>query len=324
MAKCAARFIASVFLAAGIASIAGAQEFPSQPITLVVPFGAGGITDQTARLVAEKVTESTGQPVIIDNRPGGGGSIGAVYVKNAKPDGYTLFLAGHGSFAVNLALHSKWPIDPIKDFEPITTLIEFPMVLTVPFNSPVKTAAELVALAKAKPGTLAFASQGVGFGGHLMAEMLKSRTGIDVVHVPYKGTSHAIPDVLAGRVDFIFDGIPGMGPLINQKKLRGLALTDSKRAQLLSDTPTMAEAGFSGFEFISWFGLAAPAGTPKPVIDKLNTEITKALRHPDTVKRLAQIGVDVAPSSPAEFATRIATDIERLGKVARDAGVKVD
>jgi len=301
-----------------------AQDFPTRPITIVVPFPAGGISDQGSRIIAQKAAESLGQPVIIDNRGGAGGNIGAVAVKNAPADGYTLYLASVGSHAINQSLYGKLPFDPVKDFAPITLMFEFPHVLAVPLTSPAKSVRELVDLAKTRPGGLTFASQGVGAGGHLLAEMFMVSTGIKAAHVPYRGSAQALPDLVAGRVDFFFDGIPGAGPLAKEGKVRALAAAASKRSEMLPDVPTMAEAGYPGIELSAWFGLVAPAGTPQPVIDRLNAEFNKALKNADVIDKLSQNGARVLPSLPADFAALIASDTERLGKVVRLSGAKVD
>ncbi|MBX9842221.1 MAG: tripartite tricarboxylate transporter substrate binding protein [Xanthobacteraceae bacterium] len=303
---------------------AAAQDFPVRPITIVVPFPAGGISDQGTRIVAQKASESLGQPVVIDNRGGAGGNIGAVAVKNAPADGYTLYLANVGSHAINQSLYSKLPFDPIRDFAPVIALFEFPHVLAVPLASPAKSVRELVDLAKARPGGLAFASQGIGAGGHLLAEMFMASTGIRATHVPYRGSVHALPDLVAGRVDFMFDGIPGTGPLVKEGRVRALAAAAGKRPDMLPDLPTMAEAGYPGIELSAWFGLAAPAGTPKPVIDRLNAEFTKALKSADVMEKLSQTGARLLPGSPADFAVLMASDTERLGNIVKVSGVKID
>lgn len=313
--------LTTLVLAAGIAS-AAAQDFPSKPITIVVPFPPGGVADQATRLVAAKVSDSIGQPVVIDNRPGGGGQVGAMVVKQAKPDGYTLFLANIGSHAINQSLYAKLSYDPVKDFSPVTEIFSMSHVLAVPKNSPAKTPADLVALSKAKP--LSFASQGIGSGGHLLGEMFKSGTGSNVVHVPYKGTAQILPDLLAGRLDLIFDGIPGSGPLVRDGNLKGLAVTDSKRSAMLPDVPTMAEAGFPGYELSAWFGIAAPANTPAPVINKLNAEFIKALKHPDVVARMTEFGVNIIGNSPEEFAAVMASETTRLGQVVKASGARAE
>lgn len=301
-----------------------AQNFPTRPITLVVPFPAGGPADIGTRAVAQQVAESMGRPVLVENRAGAGGQIGANVVKVAAPDGYTLFLANIGTHAINRTLYANLQYDPVKDFAPVSLMFSLPHVLVVNPESPIKTVADLVGAAKAQPGKLSFASQGVGSGGHLLGEMLKHRTGIDVVHVPYRGTAHALPDLLGGRVQFFFDGIPGAGPLVAEGKLRGLAITDKARADMLPNVPTMTEAGFPDYELSAWFGLAVPAGTPKEVIAKLHTEVAKAIAHPDVQRRFAQFGIKGIGSSPEEFAAVIETDTVRLGEIVKISGARAD
>jgi len=318
------KMLGGAILLAGFAAGAQAQQFPTRPITIVVPFPAGGIADQAVRMAAQKVTDNTGWAVVVDNRGGGGGQIGAGAVKASQPDGHTLFLANIGTHAINQSLYSKLTYDPVKDFVPVSLLFSFTHVLAVNTDSPYKTVADLVQAAKEKPGTISFASQGIGSGGHLLAELLKSKTKIDVVHVPYRGTAQALPDLLSGRVQFFFDGIPGSGPLAADGKLRALAVTDKLRAPMLPDVPTMAEAGFPGFELNAWFGLAAPAGTPRPIVDKLNAEFVKAMKSPEVTQKLNELGVNVVASSPEEFASVMAQDTNVLGRVVKESGAHVD
>jgi tripartite-type tricarboxylate transporter receptor subunit TctC len=316
--------LAGAALLASLAPTVQAQQFPSRPITIVVPFPAGGIADQAVRMAAQKVTDDTGWAVVVDNRGGGGGQIGAGAVKASQPDGQTLFLANIGTHAINQSLYSKLTYDPVKDFVPVSLLFSFTHVLAVNADSPYRTVADLVQAAKDKPGTISFASQGIGSGGHLLAELLKSKTKIDVVHVPYRGTAQALPDLLSGRVQFFFDGIPGSGPLAAEGKLRALAVTDKTRAPMLPNVPTMAEAGYPGFELNAWFGLAAPVGTPRPIVDKINAAFAKAMKSPELVQKLNELGVKVVASSPEEFASVMAQDTNVLGQVVKESGAHVD
>lgn len=301
-----------------------AQAFPSRPITIVVPFPPGGVTDQTSRLVGQKISESTGQTVIIDNRPGAGGQIGANVVKQARPDGYTLFVANIGSHAINQTLYNKLSYDPIKDFDPITCMIITPQIVVVPPASPNKSIAELIAYAKANPGKVTYASQSVGSGGHIAGEVFKSKDNLDILHVPYKGSAPALTDIMAGRVDFLVDAFLTAYPLIKDGRIRALAITADRRSPLLPDLPTMQELGYNGYDVIPWFGIAAPAGTPRPIIEKLHAEFVKALRHPDIVKRLAEVGVDVVANTPEEFAAMIKSETARWGEVVKASGARVD
>jgi tripartite-type tricarboxylate transporter receptor subunit TctC len=308
--------------AALLVTAAHAQTFPTKAITLVVPFPPGGVTDPFARVVGPKVAESIGQQILIENKPGAGGQIAAEQVKNAKPDGYTLLMGHAGTHAVNSALYSKLTYDPVKDFAPITTMISTKHILVVPANSPAKNVSELVALARQK--NLTYASQGVGAGGHLLAEMLSTRTGIKMTHVPYKGSAPALQDVIESRVDLFFDAPITSGPHIRSGKLHLLAIASPNRAPQFPDAPTMAEAGYPGIELDFWFALYAPAGTPQPVVTRLNQEFVKAMRADDVTKFFGGLGLDVVTSTPAELAKLGAADTVRLGQIVRDSGAKAD
>ena len=299
-----------------------AQVFPNRAITLIVPFPPGGVTDPFARYVGPKVTESIGQQIVIENKPGAAGIIAAELVKNAAPDGYTLLMGHGGTHAVNSSLYSKLPYDPVKDFAPITAMISTKHMLVVPADSPARTVTELVAHAKTKK--LSYASQSVGAGGHLLGEMLKARTGIDMTHVPYKGSAPALQDLLAGRIDLFFDAPISSGPHVRSGKLRALAMASPKRATQFADVATMAEAGFAGIELDFWFALYAPGATPAAIVNRLNTEFVKAMQSADVSKRFGDLGLDVFTSTPAELAKLALDDTARLGKVVRDAGVKAD
>jgi tripartite-type tricarboxylate transporter receptor subunit TctC len=301
-----------------------AQSFPSRPITLIVPFPAGGPADIGARAVMQRVSESVGQPVLVENRGGGGGQVAAAAVKPAAPDGYTLFLANIGTHAINQTLYAKLTYDPVADFTPVSLMFSLTHVLVVNPESAITSVSDLVRQAKEQPGKLTFASQGVGSGGHLLGEMLKFRNGIDVVHVPYRGTAHALPDLLGGRVTFFFDGMPGAGPLVAGGKLRGLAVTDGARAAMIPNVPTMAEAGFPNYELSAWFGVAAPAGTPRAVVDKLHAEIVKAARHPETQAKFQQFGIKAVANTPEEFAKVMREDTARLGEIVKASGARAE
>ena len=312
-------------LVAAIAPTAAfAQTFPSRPITLIVPFPAGGPADIGARAVMQRVSESIGQPVLVENRGGGGGQVAAAAVKTAAPDGYTLFLANIGTHAINKSLYAKLTYDPDADFTPVSLMYSLTHVLVVNPESSIKSVSDLVKQAKDQPGKLTFASQGVGSGGHLLGEMLKFRNGLDVVHVPYRGTAHALPDLLGGRVTFFFDGIPGAGPLVADGKLRGLAVTDGVRAQMIPNVPTMAEAGFPNYELSAWFGVAAPAGTPRAVVDRLHAEIVKAAMHPETQAKFHQFGIKAVASTPEEFVKVMREDTARLGEIVKASGARAE
>ena len=299
-----AHTLAGVLLA-GASSIAFAQAFPSRPITIVIPFPPGGISDNSTRLIASKATIALGQPILIENRPGAGGQIGADVVKNAKPDGHMLYLANVGSHGINESLYTKLSYNPTRDFEPITNLFISPTLLVVPAASPAKTVSELIAYARAKPDKASYGSQSIGSGGHLSGEIVKARNKIDLVHVPYKGSGPALADIVAGRIDFLFDPITTALPFVKDGKLRALAITSARRSPIAPDVPTLEEAGHAGYDVNPWFGLAAPAGTPRPVIDRLHQEFAKAAKDPDVVKRLADQGIETLGTTPAEFAATL-------------------
>jgi tripartite-type tricarboxylate transporter receptor subunit TctC len=299
-----------------------AQAFPARPITVVVPFPPGGVTDPVARVVGAKVSESVGQQVLIDNKPGAGGILAAETVKRAAADGYTLLMGHAATHAVNLALYSKLPYDPVKDFAPITLMISTSHVLVVHPDSPARSVADLVAMSRTKP--LTFASQGVGAGGHLLGEMFKSVTGGQFAHVPYKGSAPALQDLLSNRVDLFFDAVITAAPHVRDNKLRAIGMPSKNRHRFFPNTPTMAEAGYPSVDLDFWFALYAPAGTPQPVVRRLNDEFVRALRNPEIAKRFTDQGLDVVTSTPEELAALGAADTGRLGKVVRDSGAKAD
>jgi len=315
-------FGALVSLALYAASVS-AQGFPSRPITLIVPFAAGGTSDQAARIVALKVADQIGQPVVVENRPGANGQTAIAALKQQPADGHTLLWVSIGTHAINASLYPKLNYDPVKDFEPITLTFASTHFLLVPANSPAKNVEELVALAKARPGAMTFASVGIGSGSHLVGEMFKAAARIDVAHVPYKGSVSALPDVVGGRVDFFFDG-PTSAPMVKEGKLRALAATDTHRAPVLPNVPTMAEAGYPGVELNAWFGIVAPAGTPKPVIARLNTEFVRAFKDHAVEQRINDFGGVVIAGTPAEMAAHMARETTRLAKVVKASGAKPD
>jgi tripartite-type tricarboxylate transporter receptor subunit TctC len=300
------------------------QTFPSRPITVVVPFTPGASTDVIMRLVGQKVSESTGQPVIVDNRAGGGGTVGAMFVKQAAPDGYTLLFGHAGTHAINPAMMSKLAYDPIKDFQPITNLMSFASVLVVPKDSPANSVFELVALAKSKPDGLTYASQGVGSGGHLLGEMFRVKAGVKMVHVPYRGGAPAILDTVAGRTDLLFASYITAGPFIRDGRLRVLGFTSLHRSNQLPDVPTMSEAGFSGVELDYWFGIFAPAGTPDSIVRKLNEEFRKAARAPEVANAIGGQAAEVVTGTPEAFTDLVQTEGGRLGKIIMDVGITME
>ena len=303
---------------------AQAQDFPSRNITLVVPFPAGGVTDQIARVLAQKMQESLGKTVIVENKPGAGGQIAAAQVKMAEADGHTVFIAATEMFAVNPGLFRKFSYDPLKDFAPVTSLISSPLVLVVPKDSPANSVQELVALSKSKPGGLNFASQGVGSIGHLLGELFRSKTGATMNHVAYKGSAPALQDVMGGQVEMMFDPVITTAPLLAGGKLKALGIAAPKRAAQLPEVRTLAELGMPGVDASVWFGAVVKAGTSAAVITKLNEALVKALNSPDVVKRFADQGLQTIPSTPQQFGIFMKEEIGRWGPLVKASGASVD
>lgn len=298
-----------------------AQSFPVKPITIVVPASPGGAIDLVARLVGQKLTESMGQPVFIDNKTGATGIIGTDFVAKAAPDGYTLALVA-SSHAINPSMKKVMPFDAIRSFEPVVLTHVVPLMLVVSPSLPVKTVRELIAYGKANPGKLTFASSGSGGAPHFSGELFKTMAGIDMVHVPYKGSTLAHPDLLSGRTSMMFDTVAAINTQVKSEKVRALAVTTAKRSSVAPTVPTMAEAGLLGYETSTWGGVLAPAATPKALVDKLNTEINKALNMPDVRQRLQEAGIEVGGGTPQRFTDFIQTETVKWAKVAVDAGIK--
>ena len=296
-------------------------KYPTRPVRFVIGFTPGGQPDITARIIATKLTESLGQQVVVDNRPGAGGTLGTKIVAEATPDGHTL-LSVSSSYAISPSIYAKLPYDPRRDLRGITTTATAPYVLLVPNSLPVKSVQDLIALAKAKPGQLNFSSAGTGSGTHFAAEVFKSAAQIDVVHVPYKGVPEALTDAMTGRVQFFMTPPATIGTLVKDGKIRAVAVTGRKRASSYPELPTIAEAGVPGFFWETWAGMLAPAKTPRPIIEKLNREIVVALKMPDVQQRFAAMGADPAPITPAEFDKMIDSEITRVSELARKAGIK--
>jgi tripartite-type tricarboxylate transporter receptor subunit TctC len=314
--------LAALALAASTA--VQAQAWPSKPIRYIVIFAPGGTTDILARLIAPKLSDALGQPVVVENRPGAGGNNGAEMIAKAAPDGYTIDNGTVSSHAINATLYSKLPYDPAKDFAPITMLATLPNMLVVHPSLGVNNVAELVALLKANPNKYSFGSAGNGTSQHMSGEMFKTMTGTSMQHIPYKGSGPMIPDLLAGTIAMSFENITTAYPPAKQGRLKALAVTTSKRSFVAPDVPTMQEAGLAGYDITSWQALFAPAGTPKEIIARLHAETAKALKAPDVAKRLEELGLDAGGMPPEELAAIIRADIPRLGKVVRDSGAKVD
>jgi tripartite-type tricarboxylate transporter receptor subunit TctC len=306
-----------------IALQAHAQSYPNRPIRIVVPFGPGGFTDVAARIIQKELAPAIGQPIVIENKPGAGSTIGTSEIAKAAPDGYNLVMIST-THVISPHLYKQMPYDPIKDFTPVMKLAEGPYVLIVHPSLPVRSVADLIALAKARPNSIDYASSGNGSAQHLVGALFVTMAGAPLSHVPYKGSSGAMNDVLGGIVKVSFVGVPNALPNLHAGKIRALAVTTKKRYAELPDVPTMDEAGVKGYDATIWLGLLAPPGTPREIVDKLNASITKILSTPDARKLMASAGVDVATSSPEEFAALMQSELERWGKVVRETGATVN
>ncbi|TMG84559.1 MAG: tripartite tricarboxylate transporter substrate binding protein [Betaproteobacteria bacterium] len=304
--------------------LAAEQAYPSRPIRLVVPFPPGGSLDVVARAIGQKLTDAWGQPVIIDNRPGAGGNIGADLVAKSAPDGYTILEGALSTHAVNVSLYAKMPYDPIKDFVPITLVAVTPNVLVVHPSVPVNSVPELVAYAKAHPGKLSFGSGSNGSAGHLAGELFKTEAGVNMVHIPYKGGAPAMQDLLGGQIQLMFDNLANSMQQVRAGKLKALAVTTARRSPLVPELPTLAETGLPGFDIYTWWGFMAPAGTPREIVAKWNAEVARILNTPEMKSFFAQQGAEPAPTSPDEFAALIRSEIPKYAKIIKASGAKVD
>jgi tripartite-type tricarboxylate transporter receptor subunit TctC len=316
--------IPSLLLATAIATLSAgafAQAYPTKPIRLVVTFPAGGAPDILARLFADKA--QMGQPVVVDNVPGAGGNIGADKVAKSPPDGYTLVMGTVGTHSINGSLYQKMPYDMVKDFVPVAHVASAPNLLVVTNDLPVKTVAELIAYLKANPNKLSFGSPGIGSSVHVSGELFKSMTGTTMQHVPYKGRQFAIPDLLAGQIQMMFDNMPSALQLAKEGKLRALAVTTAKRHPAAPDIPTMSET-LPGFDATSWFAVYAPAGTPPDVVAKLNAEINRIMSLADVKEKLAGIGLDIVGGSPEALAAYTRSELAKWAKVVKESGAKAD
>jgi tripartite-type tricarboxylate transporter receptor subunit TctC len=300
-----------------------AQPYPSKPIRLIAPFAAGGGADYVARVAGQKIGAALGQPVVIDNRGGAGGAIGTELAARSPADGYTLLLGSQGPFAILPVISPRLAYDPIRDFAPVTVVCSFPFVLVVNPALPVKSVQELIALAQAKPGQLNFGSPGNGSTTHLANELLKVLAKIDVVHVPYKGVAPAVADVLAGQLQFMSGDLSTLMPQVKAGKLRALAITGAKRSPLVPELPTVAEAGLPGYEASGWFGVIAPASTPREIVARLNAVLVAGLTQTDARERLAALGGEVVANTPTEFAARIKEDLAKWRKLVTTIGLKM-
>ena len=301
-----------------------AQAYPVKPIRFIVPFAPGGSTDIVARVLAQKMSESMGQQVLVDNRPGAGGAIGAEIVAKSPPDGYTMITAVTGIMAINQFLYRSLPYNPEKDFAPVTQVGSLPLILVVHPSIPAKTVKELIAFAKARPGQLNYGSSGVGSATHMTTELFKTMAGVDIVHIPYKGSGQVMGDIIGGQLALIFDQIVSSLPHVNAGKLRALAITSAKRFPTLPQLPTVAESGVPGYESISWAGVAVPAGTPKEIVARLNSEIVKIVRAPDIRERFLRDGIEPVGSTPEQFDAHIKSERAKWAKVVKDSGARAD
>jgi tripartite-type tricarboxylate transporter receptor subunit TctC len=315
------RALAALFFIAGNAV---AQTYPAKPVKLIVPFPPGGNTDIVGRLIADKLSGSLGQQVYVENRGGAGGTIGAEAAAKSPNDGYTLFFSTTGTLASAPSMQPNLRYDPIKDFAPIGTLANAPVVVIVRDDLPPRNLHELIELAKAKPGTLKFGSAGTGHFVHIAGEMFKSAAGVDMLHVPYKGVSQALVDMLGGRIDVMFDAPAQYEPHLRSGKVRALAVASPKRLSRLPDVPTAAEAGLPRYVLASWFGLAAPAGTPAESVNRINADVQKALAAPDVVETMAKLGLEPGGGTPKQYAEMIAADLAQWRAAVKAAGIKIE
>jgi tripartite-type tricarboxylate transporter receptor subunit TctC len=299
-----------------------AQNYPTKPIRIVVPFAPGGGGDLVARTVAAKLTEGLGQPVVVDNRAGAAGSIGADIAAKSPPDGHTLLLGSNGPLAINPSLYAKLPYDAARDFAPVSLVTVMPFVLVVHPALPARTVKELIALARSRPGELNYGSPGNGSSTHLANELLKSMTGMKIAHVPYKGVAPAATDLISGQIQMMSGDLSTLVPHIRSGRMRALAVTSSRRSGLLPETPTIGESGVPGYEASGWFGVLVPAGTPPNIVQRLNAAMLKGLAAADARERLSAFGGEVAPGTPEQFAAHIRTEAAKWGKLIRALGLK--
>jgi tripartite-type tricarboxylate transporter receptor subunit TctC len=326
MADVARRVLSFVLIlgCAIAASGAMAQQYPSRPVRLIVPYPPGGSTDFIARPVSERLGERLGQPVVMDNRGGAATVIGAEIAARAPADGYTLLVGTVTTLAVNPALKPKLPYDPVRDFAPVSMLSMQPYILALHPSVPATSVAQLVAHAKANPGKLSFASAGLGSGAHFAGELFNTMAGVSILHVPYKGTGPAITDVIGGRVEILYAGVATLRPYVGSGKMRVLAVTSAKRSPGMPDVPTIAESGLSGYETNTWNSLLAPRGTPPVVIERLNAAVAQVLSEPDLRERWAQQGIDAEPGPPARLASHIQAEIARFNRLVKATGLKLE
>jgi tripartite-type tricarboxylate transporter receptor subunit TctC len=303
---------------------AQAQPYPSKPIRFVVPYPAGGPLDTVARLLGQKVAESTKQPVVVDNKPGAGGNIGADAVAKSPPDGYTILMGAVATHAINPTLYANIPYDAVRDFIPVTQVASTPNVLVVHPSIPAASVREFIAYAKANPGKLNFGSGSTGSAGHLAGELFKAMAGVDMTHVPYKGAAPAMNDLIGGQIQLMFDNLASSLAQVRAGKVRALAVTTAKRTALAPDLPTIAESGLPGFDISTWFGIFVPAATPREIVDRLHAEFTAALAAPELREKMLNLGAEPVGSTPEEFARYIRGEAEKYARVIRSSGARAD
>jgi tripartite-type tricarboxylate transporter receptor subunit TctC len=323
MARVVTLMLASVALAV-VGGKAWAQAWPSKPIKYIVPFAPGGTTDILARTISEKLSVALGQPVVVENKPGAGGGLGADFTAKAAPDGYTIMGGTISTHAINASLYANLPYDPVKDFVAVTLIARVPNMLVINPNIPAKNVTELIALLKANPGKYTFASSGNGTSQHLSGELFKSMAGVDMQHIPYKGSPPALQDVVGGQVSMTFDNITTAWPLAKAGKLRALAVTTAKRSSVAPEVPTLAESGLVGLEVGSWQGVFAPAGTPPDIVKRLNSEIVKIINMPDVKEKLIALGAEPVGDTPEQFGAYVKTEVAKWSDVVKKSGAKVD
>ncbi len=325
--KSTCRLLSLVLFAAVFASATGAalaQSYPNKPIRFIVPYTAGGASDILARAIGQKLTESWGQQVVVDNRGGGGAIIGTELAAKAAPDGYTIFMGASGPLGINPSLHSKLPYDPVKDFAPVTLVAGIPLIMVANNSVPAMSVQELIALAKSKPGHLNMASPGNGTSQHLAGELFKTMAGINLTHIPYKGSAQAVIGLLGGEVSVLFDSLLSSLPHVKAGRLKGLAVTGARRFPAAPDLSTIAESGVPGYEATGWVGVLVPARTANEIVTKLNTEIIKILQMPDIKERLSSLGAEPSGSTPEQFAAYIKAEIIKWAKVVKESGARLD
>lgn len=313
----------AVLLAAAVLPARASDAYPDKPIRFVVPFPPGGITDRIARALAQKMSDSMGQPIVVDNKPGAGATIGSDFVARSKPDGYTILLGAHASHGINVSL-MKLPYDAVKSFEPVSLLATVPNMLLVRPSVPAKSVRDLIALAKEQPGKLTYTSAGVGTSGHLAGALLASMADVKLLHVPARGPAQAVQDTLGGHVDILFDSTALSLPLVNAGKLKALAITSRERSPAVPNLPTMAEAGLPGYEVLLWFGLYAPAGTPPAIVQRLHAEAVKAFADPKVREPLVKDGVEVVTSTPQQLAQFQRSETAKYAKQVKELGLKAE